>query len=104
MADAVQRRTREIGLRLALGARWTQILRLVFGGALTLTLSGVVAGSCASILLARTMQTALYGLPPVDALTLTAVPAALTLVVIAAAMMPTRRVLRVSPTIALRVD
>jgi putative ABC transport system permease protein len=104
MADAVQRRTREIGLRIALGARWTQILRLVFGGALTLTLSGVLVGSCASILLARTMQTAVYGLPPVDAFTLTAVPAALAVVVIAAAMMPTRRALRVSPTIALRVD
>jgi putative ABC transport system permease protein len=104
MADAVRRRTREIGLRIALGARRFDIVRLVFGSAMALTVSGVLIGSFASILLARSLRMRAYGLPAVDAVTLAAVPGALAIVVILAAMMPTRRALRVSPTVALRID
>jgi ABC-type antimicrobial peptide transport system permease subunit len=104
MADSVRRRTREIGLRMALGARWVQILRLVFGGALTWTLAGVLGGVFASLGLAATLQAGGYALPAADVLTLAVVPGTLVAVVILAAMMPTQKALRVSPTIALRVD
>jgi predicted permease len=103
MADAVRRRTREIGLRIALGAQWAHILRLLFGAALTLTLSGVISGASASVLLAGSLRAWGYALPAVDVLTLVLAPGALVTVVIVAAIMPTQRALRVSPTVALRV-
>jgi predicted permease len=104
MADAVRRRTREIGLRVALGARWSDVMRLLFGSALTLTLSGVLIGASASVVLAGSLRASGYTLPVVDALTLAVVPSTLAAVVIVAAVIPTQRALRVSPTIALRVD
>ena len=104
MTDAVRRRTREIGLRMALGARWAHVLRLLFGGALTLTVSGVLTGASASVLLASALRAWGYTLPVVDGVTLVGVPTALVAVVIVAALMPTQRALRISPTIALRVE
>ena len=104
MADAVRRRTREIGLRIALGARWVQILRLVFGGVLTLTLAGIALGTFMSLVLAASAHARGYALPAAGMLTLAVVPAGLLAVVIVAAILPTQRALRVSPTIALRVD
>jgi predicted permease len=104
MSDAVRRRTREIGLRIALGARAGHVMQLLFGGALTLTLSGVLVGAFASVLLAGSLRAMGYALPVVDGLTLVVVPGLLVAVVILAAIVPTQRAVRVSPTIALRLD
>jgi putative ABC transport system permease protein len=104
IADAVRRRTAEIGLRIALGANRAQVLRLVFSEGLNLTLAGVVAGVVAAMLLRRVAAVFVHGLPPVDVVSLVIVPGVLALVVASAAAIPTRRALRISPTIALRAE
>jgi putative ABC transport system permease protein len=104
MSDAVLRRTREIGLRMALGAGRPQVAWLVFAEALYLTAAGVFAGMLASLVLGRFAATLVHGLPGVDRLTLTTTPAVLAIVVIVAAVVPLRRALAVSPTIALRAE
>jgi predicted permease len=104
MSDAVLRRTREIGLRMALGAGRPQVAWLVFAEALSLTAAGVFAGILASLVLGRIAATLVHGLPAVDRLTLTTTPAVLAVVVVLAAVVPLRRALAVSPTIALRAE
>jgi predicted permease len=104
MNDAVVKRTREIGLRIALGAGRPQLAWLVFSEALYLTGAGVVLGVLASLTLERVAATFVYGLPAVDPMTLATTPAILSLVVILAAIVPLRRALAVSPIIALRVE
>ena len=104
MSDAVLRRTREIGLRIALGAGRPQVAWLVFAEALYLTAAGVFAGMVASLVLEHVAATFVHGLPGVDALTLAATPALLTAVVVLAAIIPLRKALAVSPTIALRAE
>lgn len=104
MSDAVRRRTREIGLRMALGAGRPQVAWLVFAEALFLTAAGVFAGMLASLVLGRFAATLVHGLPGVDRLTLTAAPAVLAVVVTLAALVPLRRALAVNPTIALRAE
>jgi macrolide transport system ATP-binding/permease protein len=104
VGDAVRRRTPEIGLRVALGARSTQILRLVFSEGVPLTMTGCVVGIVAAIALARLARSFVHALPGVDIASLAVVPLALLLVVVGAAAVPTRRALRVSPTIALRAE
>jgi hypothetical protein len=104
LADAVRRRTAEIGLRVALGARRSQVLTLVFGEGVRLTGAGIACGVLASILLKRVADAFVHGLPPLDLISLAAVPAVLTVVVLAAAAVPMVRALRISPTIALRAE
>jgi ABC-type antimicrobial peptide transport system permease subunit len=100
----VRRRTPEIGLRVALGAPSWQILRLVFAEGLPLTVAGSAAGIVAALVLVRVLQWFVHAIPAVDLASLAIVPVALLLVVLGAAALPTRRALRVSPTIALRAD
>ena len=102
MSDAVLRRTREIGLRVAIGAGRPQIAWLVFAEALYLTAGGVVAGTLGSLLFKRLAATLVHGLPAVDPLTIAATVAVLASIVLFAAVVPLRRALSVSPTIALR--
>jgi predicted permease len=104
MSDAVLRRTREIGLRMALGAGRTQVAWLVFAEALYLTAAGVFVGIAASLALEQVAGTIVHGLPGIDHVTLTATPAILAVVVVLAAVVPLRRALAVSPTIALRAE
>ena len=104
VGDAVRRRTPEIGLRVALGAPSWQILRLVFSEGLPLTAAGSAAGLGASLLLTRLLRSFVYAVPSLDLASIAVVPAALLLVVLGAAALPTRRALRVSPTIALKAD
>jgi predicted permease len=104
VGDAVRRRTPEIGLRVALGAPNWQILRLVFSEGLPLTVAGSAAGLGASLLLSRLLRAFVYAVPSLDLASVAVVPVALLLVVLGAAALPTRRALRVSPTIALKAD
>ena len=104
VGDAVRRRTPEIGLRVALGAPSWRILRLVFSEGLPLTVAGSAVGIVVALLLARLLRSFVTAIPAIDLASLAIVPVALLLVVLGAAALPTRRALRVSPTVALQAD
>lgn len=93
----VAQRTREIGLRVAVGARPIDILRLIVGQSLWLAASGVLSGIAISLLTARIVATVLYGTSATDWRVLGGVSVLLTCVVIAAALAPARRATRVDP-------
>jgi putative ABC transport system permease protein len=98
----VSQQTREIGIRMALGAAPENILRAVITDGLKLTLAGVTIGLGASFGLTRFLRTLLFELSPTDPLTFATVAVALTLVAIAACYIPARRAMTVDPMIALR--
>jgi predicted permease len=104
MTDAVHRKTREIGLRLALGARPMQIARLVIMEAAYPAASGLVIGSAGVLAVTRLAQAFIYGVPPIDGKGLMLSAAALTVAIALAAVIPLRRALRVHPNIALRAE
>jgi predicted permease len=104
MSYAVARRTREIGLRLTLGARRGDVLRLVLGHALWRLAIGGAIGLAGAWALARVMATMLYGVRPTDPLTFAVVPVVLALAALAASYLPARRASRVDPMVALRLD
>ena len=104
MSDAVGRRTREIGLRVALGAGRPQVVWLVFTEATYLTMTGVLLGVGAAIALEQVAASFMHGLPRMNTTTLATAPAVLAGVVAIAAIPPLRRALAVSPTIALRAE
>jgi ABC-type antimicrobial peptide transport system permease subunit len=103
MNDGVVRRTREIGLRVALGAARAQVSALVFGEALALSAAGMVLG-LAIVLGGRYLLGTRIALPTVDARVISMIPALLFVVIAIAAIVPLRRALRVSPTVALRQE
>ena len=100
----VAQRTREIGIRTALGAGPRDVLRLVMAQALRLAAVGILVGVAGALLLTRFLQSLLFQTPPFDPSTFAGVAALLTAVVIAACAYPARRALRVSPTVALRME
>jgi predicted permease len=102
MAYAVVRRTREIGVRLALGARPRQIIRLVFVEGLRLTAAGVAVGLLAGAALPRVLSFFLFGVGTIDGFSLLIAPIALALIATLAAVAPIRRALTVDPMIVLR--
>jgi predicted permease len=104
IAYTVTRRTREIGIRLALGAVGAQIARGVLREAGTLVLIGLVIGGGGAWWLGRYVQSQLYGVTPADPATITAAAAALVVVGALAALVPARRASRVSPMTALREE
>jgi putative ABC transport system permease protein len=104
MADAVVRRTREIGVRVALGARPLQIVRLVFAQVLELTAAGVVGGVSVAVGVMHLMAWLLEGIAPLGAATIALIPIGLAIMVVIAALVPASRALRVSPTEALRQE
>lgn len=102
MAAGVSRRVNEIGVRMALGARAGQVLRMVLGEAISLALAGVGAGLCAALLLTRLLNSMLFGLKPTDSLTLAGSGVLLLVVAILASFAPARRASRIQPVQALR--
>jgi predicted permease len=104
MTDAVARRTREIGLRMALGAGWSHVVRLVFTEVLHLTVGGLMSGTLLTIGMTYVARRFLFAAPSLDVFTVLVVAVALVVVVIVAAVVPLRRALAVSPNVALRTD
>jgi len=99
---SVAQRTREIGVRMALGARRQQILAMVLRQGLAVSLAGVALGVAAAVALTRTMGSLLYGVSPTDAASLGAVVVLLVTVALAASYVPARSATRVDPAVALR--
>jgi predicted permease len=100
----VGQRTQEIGIRMALGARRRDVLRLVLTHAAKLAGLGVVLGLAASLGLTRLMSTMLFGVSATDPLTFFGVACALTVVALAACYLPARRATRIDTTVALRYE
>ena len=100
----VARRTRELGIRLALGAQRRDLLRLVVGQGILLVLIGASIGIAAALGVTRFISSMLYGLRANDPVTFAAVAILLTLVALAACYIPVRRAMRVDPTVALRYE
>ena len=104
MAYAVSRRTNEIGIRMALGARAEQVLGMVLREALWMTAIGVAAGLAVAVALSRLIASQLYGLRGWDPVTLAATAALLALVALGASWIPARRAASVDPSRALRAE
>jgi putative ABC transport system permease protein len=100
----VGQRTREIGIRLALGAGRSRIVGLISSRTLRLTLAGVVAGLVTSLLLSRPLASQLYGVAPHDPWVLAAASALIVAVALAASLAPLRRALRIDPMTTLRSE
>jgi predicted permease len=100
----VSRRTREIGIRLAIGAGRAQVLRLVLGNGLTLALAGVALGLTLALVVARFMRTMLHGVGPADPLTFASVGVTLSVVALLASLVPAWRATRVNPVVALKTE
>jgi ABC-type antimicrobial peptide transport system permease subunit len=104
MSYSVARRTRDIGIRIALGARRDEVLRSVLGEALRLVGIGVVIGLGAALGITRLISFLLFGLAAHDPLAITIAVAIMFLVGVAAALMPARWASRVDPMVALRYE
>jgi hypothetical protein len=104
MADTVHRRTREIGLRLALGAGRFQVAKLILVEAVSLAAGGILIGIVAAFVVSRLVDTFLTTVPAIDWPSLSGATAALAVAVAVAAIVPLRRALAVSPNITLRAE
>ena len=100
----VNRRTRDIGIRLALGASTGRILRDVLGGGGRLALMGILLGLLAAVGLARLIATLLFGVSALDPLTFAGTAVLLLVVTLAACCIPARRATKVNPMVALRQE
>jgi putative ABC transport system permease protein len=104
MSYAVARRTQEMGVRMALGARATQVVRLVLGQGMRTIAIGIAIGLVGSFGATRLIRTQLFGVGPTDPLTFVWVPIALAAVAMVACYLPARRASRVDPVVALRAE
>jgi len=101
-AYGVNRRTRELGVRIAIGAAPGDVLRMIVGEAILMAGAGAAIGTAAVLALRSVLRSLLFDVGPSDPLTLTAVIAVLAAVIVAASYVPARRVLKIDPAAALR--
>jgi ABC-type antimicrobial peptide transport system permease subunit len=104
VAFSVARRTQEIGVRMALGARRGDVLRLIVGQGARLAVLGVVIGIVASLAVTRLLSSLLFGVGAMDPITFAGVAALLAAVALLASYIPARRAVRLDPTVALRCE
>lgn len=104
VAYGVSQRTREIGVRVALGAEPKAVVRLVVGGGLRLAAAGVAIGAVLAAAATRVLESMLYGVSPTDPLTFGTAALLVTAIALVASYVPARRALRVDPAEALRAD
>ena len=104
MAYSVAERTREIGIRMALGAGGDDVLRLIARQAAIVISIGLVLGLAGSLALTRLLKSALVGVTATDPATYTVVSLALAAVAVLACLVPTRRAIAVDPNVALRYE
>lgn len=100
----VTQRTREIGLRVVLGARSTDVIRLIVGQGMRITALGIVAGLLGALALTRLMSNLLYGVSTSDPMTFAAVAGLMIVVALLACYLPARRATKVDPLVALRYE
>jgi ABC-type antimicrobial peptide transport system permease subunit len=104
MAYAVSQRTRELGIRISVGARRSDILKLILGQALMLAAIGMTGGLMAALVVTRFSAHLLYAISPADPVTFTFIAVLLFVVVLAAGYFPARRATKIDPMIALRSE
>src|SRR5262249_7261989 len=104
LSYSVSQRTREIGVRVALGAEPGSIMWLVVGAGARLVVAGAVVGLAGALALSGLMKTLLFGIGPRDPLTFIAAPLVLLAVALVASYVPARRAARLSPVEALRAE
>ena len=104
LASSVAERTREIGIRMAMGAGSADVVRIVLRRTLLLTASGVVLGTAGALAVTRVLKTFLFEVTPSDPLTFGAVAALLLAIALIAALVPARRAYTVDPLVALRYE
>jgi ABC-type antimicrobial peptide transport system permease subunit len=104
LSYTVAQRTRDIGIRMALGASQTQVMRDVLGNGMRLTSLGLVFGLAGALAVTRLLSSLLYGVSSADAITFVAVSIVLTTVALMASYLPSRRATRIDPLVALRYE
>jgi ABC-type antimicrobial peptide transport system permease subunit len=101
---SVSRRTREFGIRMALGAKRSLVFQMVIAEGLKLTAAGIVSGVAAAVLCTRFLSTLLFGVTPTDPVTFGSISLLMVLTAAVACYVPARRATRVDPLVALRQD
>ena len=101
---SVSQRTRELGIRIALGAQQKDVMRLVLGRGAQLTVIGIVLGLAAALGLTQLMRSLLFGVSAMDPFTFVSVAVVLALVAIAACYIPARRAMSTDPSVTLRYE
>jgi len=104
VSETVNQRTREIGLRMALGAQAGDVLRMILRRSLTLTLAGIVVGTAAGYYLVRYLRSLLFGIEPRDAVAFGSAGVLLLAVALIAGYLPARRAARIDPVATLRCE
>jgi len=104
MAYFVTQRTREIGVRIALGAQWRDVMKLIFTNGMLLVITGLIIGLAGALVLTRLMTALLFEVSPTDPITFFAVALSVILATLLACYIPARRATKVDPLVALRYE